>query len=124
MTSAIFTRCAGGASSYELLHPVTPGATTRYPCSGAESHVGYFIRNLVGHFKMSGCKNPYNAKESCVSGFNTTPSGRRGTLGQTYLVSRFLSSGGVVVGSSVELETNIGDEDGNQVILFDKVVRE
>jgi len=49
MSQATFTKCAGGASSYELLNPYVLGTTIKYPCSGAESHAGYCLRNLVAH---------------------------------------------------------------------------
>jgi prepilin-type N-terminal cleavage/methylation domain-containing protein len=115
MVSAIYLRCSGGASSYELLHPATPGATIKYPCSGPESHSGYVAVNLRSHFKMSGCKNPYNASEPCVGDRHDWEP----ELGRTHLWQ------GVVAGvPQLFINTNIGDEDGEKVYLFDQAVKE
>jgi type IV pilus assembly protein PilA len=120
MATAIFTRCAGGASSTEFLHPVTPGATVKYPCSGPQSDSGYYCTYLAGHFTASGCKNPYNASESCASG---GPTGNiwEPELGRTYLWRGHTSTASYDV---LFIHTNIGDEDGGKVYLFDEIVKE
>ena len=118
MTIAIFASCSGAVSSYELLHPApaTPGQTTRYPCSGPESHSGYVAVNLRGHFKVSGCKNPYNASEPCVGERHDWEP----ELGRTHL----WRGGDIVNSDELFINTNIGDEDGGKVYLFHKIVKE
>jgi prepilin-type N-terminal cleavage/methylation domain-containing protein len=119
MATAIFTRCAGGASSTELLNPSIPGTYNKYPCSGPESHTQYYAGYLTDHFTLSGCKNPYNTKEPCICSFHRGDTCPRGTLGAIYLVGSI-----TVGGSQLELYTNIGDEDGNDLMLSDIVVKE
>ena len=119
MANAIYARCSGTASSYELLHPApaTPGQTTRYPCSGPESHSGYVAVNLRGHFKVSGCKNPYNTSEPCVGDRHDWEP----ELGRTHLWQGHTSTPSYDV---LFINTNIGDEDGGKVYVFDQVVKE
>ena len=115
MVIAVFARCAGGASSTELLQLYPPPATVKYPCSGPQSHSGYYSGYLADHFTASGCKNPYNASESCAfNGHDWEPE-----LGRTHLWQ------GVVAGvPQLFINTNIGDEDGEKVYLFDQAVKE
>lgn len=120
MANAIFASCSGAASSYELLNPYVPGTTIRYPCSGSESNSGYVANNFQSHFKVSGCKNPYNASESCAFG---GPGGNiwEPELGRTYLWRGHTSTANFDV---LFIHTNIGDEDGGKVYVFDQVVKE
>ena len=116
MAMAIFNRCAGGASSTKFLHPVTPGATVKYPCSGPQSSSSYYQSYLAAHFTAGGCKNPYNATESCAfNGHDWEPE-----LGRTHL----WRGGDTVNSDELFINTNIGDEDGGKVYLFHKIVKE
>ena len=118
MASAIFTRCSGGASGTKMMAPSVAtgvGPTTR-PCYGPESNPGYFAGYLAIHFTATGCKNPYNASESCAfNGHDWEPE-----LGRTHL----WRGGDTVNSDELFINTNIGDEDGGKVYLFHKIVRE
>ena len=120
MASAIFARCAGGASSTEFLQLYPPPATVKYPCSGPESNSGYYCTYIADHFTASGCKNPYNTSESCAFG---GPTGKiwEPELGRTYLWRGHTSTANYDV---LFIHTNIGDEDGGKVYVFDQVVKE
>ena len=120
MAMAIFNRCAGGASSTKFLHPVTPGATVKYPCSGPQSDSGYYCTYLADHFTASGCKNAYKSSESCAFG-GPTGSNWEPDLGRTHLWRGHTSTANFDV---LFIHTNIGDEDGGKVYLFDQVVKE
>ena len=121
MAMAVFNRCAGGASSTELLNPAIPGTTTKFPCSGAGSGPAYYAGYLTEHFTLSGCKNPYNASESCA--FHSSSNSLVGKLGRTYLWHGPQVENGVSI-SQLWINTNIGDEDGGNVYLFDRVIEE
>ena len=117
MATAIFTRCAGGASSTEFLQLYPPPATVKYPCSGPQSHSGYYRTYIADHFTASGCKNPYNASESCAFGKHDWEP----ELGRTHLWQGHTSTASYDV---LFIHTNIGDEDGGKVYLFDEIVKE
>ena len=119
MANAIFVRCAAGASSTELLNPYVPGTTHKWPCSGPESSSGYYCGYIADHFAESGCKNPYNASESCAFGCGT------GNIWEPEMGRTYLWRGGDVVNSDqLFIHTNIGDEDGGKVYVFDQLVKE
>ena len=121
MATAIFARCAGGASGTELLNPAIPGTTTKFPCSGAASGPGYYAGYLTDHFNLNGCKNPYNASESCA--FHSSSNSLVGSHGRTYLWHGPQMENGVSI-AQLWINTNIGDEDGGNVYLFAKVIKE
>ena len=120
MAMAVFNRCAGGASSTEFLQLYPPPATVKYPCSGPQSDSGYYRGYLADHFTVSGCKNAYKSSESCAFG---GPTGHiwEPELGRTYLWRGHTSTANFDV---LFIHTNIGDEDGGKVYLFDQVVKE
>jgi len=123
MATAIFTRCAGGASGTKLM---TSSGWVMRPCSGRESHSGYYAGYLQKHFTATGCKNPYNASEPCIDTgwgivFWTRPDWIP-ELGRTHLWRR--NNTGTASSDVLFIHTNIGDEDGEKVSLFDEVVKE
>ena len=113
MATAIFTRCAGGASGTKLMNSY--GWVMR-PCSGPESSSGYYAGYLRKHFTANGCKNPYNASEPCVGERHDWEP----ELGRTHL----WRGGDTVNSDELFINTNIGDEDGGKVYLFDEIVKE
>ena len=124
MTMAIFTRCSGGASTTKMMAPSVAtgvGPTTR-PCYGPESGIGYYAGYLVSHFTATGCKNPYNASESCAFATHTSDPSKH-MLGGTYLWHGS-QEGYTAPNGELYIRTYFSDEDGEKVYLTDKIVRE
>ena len=123
MATAIFARCAGGASGTKMMAPsvATGVGPTMRPCYGPESNPGYFAGYLVSHFTVTGCKNPYNTSESCM--IQSSSNSLVGRLGITYVWHGPQQENGVPI-AQLWINTNIGDEDGGNVYLFAKVIKE
>ena len=66
---------------------------------------------------MSGCKNLYNTSEPCVGDRHDWEP----ELGRTHLWQGHTSTPSYDV---LFINTNIGDEDGGKVYVFDQVVKE
>ena len=123
MTMAIFTRCSGGASGTKMMAPsvATGVGPTMRPCYGPESNPGYFAGYLAIHFTATGCKNPYNASESCAFALEGAWNLK---LGRTYIWHGPQADINDVPIAQLYIRTYISDEDGEKVYLFDKIVRE
>ena len=70
------------------------------------------------HFNLDGCKNPYKRSESCA--IHSSNGSLVGRLGITYLWRDGWEGSGFTLG----INTNIGNEDGENVYLFDRITKE